>query len=411
MLLVLGMLSFNIMLILQLQEMKENYTCVSARLTTDVTKKQLSKALEEADSCKIESLTAFSQAKVLIEGKDIGRQMIIDAYCVYGNVEDVLPLSLIAGNLLIREDVSGCILTKDAAYELFGDIDAIGLEVRMDNRTYVVRGIISSNVKAIFYEARFDIDTFNCLEFKINDENGEFYARQFLNIYGLSEDYIIGENYLVQIAQNLCLFPFLIIMIYFLLFIEVKVKQNGVRKEFRIGFLALYIVLIIALGTQIGYFPERWIPSKWSNFDHFSNIVTDIKQQLKILLFAKPFAKEVEFRTDLVKTVVLFVASILGLTYILRNLNEWASVRIDNFIESRKIAHLNVVKEVIDDKEDEDKEEDFEEEKKEENEAEIEAAKEEKEEIKEIREEEKEEEEVIEVIKEEEKKKRKKLKK
>ncbi len=335
------------MLVIKLQGMKEKYTCVSARLATDVTKKELCKYLEkeETETCKIENVTAFSQTKVMLEGKDIGRQLFLDAYCVYGNIEDVLPVSLITGNLLIREDTDGCILTKEAAYKLFGSINANGLEIIMNHRTYVVRGVISSNVEAILYEAKYDTDTFDCLEFQISDENGEYYTRQFLAIYGLSEDYIIGENYLVNIAQNLSIFPFLIVMIYFIIFMEAKAKQYKVKKGIRIGFLVVNIVLIIILGKQIGYFPERWIPSKWSNFSHYTDILEDIKQQLKTLSFARPVAKEVALRTDLMKTAVLFVASILGLSYILRNLNDWASKGIDGYFQNRDMARRNVLEE------------------------------------------------------------------
>lgn len=352
-LLILAMALLNILLIFQVREMKEKYTCVSVRLATDVTKKQLCKYLEKEETklCKIENVTAFSQAKVLLKGKDLGRQLHIDAYCVYGKVEDVLPLSLVAGNLLIREDTNGCILTKDAAYELFGTIDAIGLEVIINNRTYVVRGVISSNVEAVLYEARFDEDTFQCLEFQISDENGEYYAKQFLSIYGLFEDSIIGENYLVKIAQNLCLFPFLIFMIYFIIFMDVKAKQYKISKGFRIGFLAINLVLIIVLGKQIGYFPKRWIPSKWSDFSHYGYMIEDLKQQLKLLIFAKPFAKEVALRIDLVKTAVLFVGAVFGLCYILRNLNEWVSKAIDKYFEGLVITQQKLLEEEIDENE------------------------------------------------------------
>ncbi|MDD5934684.1 MAG: ABC transporter permease [Clostridiales bacterium] len=330
----LCIIATTVMLIIQVNGMQTRYPTVSVRLDSELTKKKLCEDLEkegETKNNKLKAITAFSQYDTIIEGKDLGRKVNLTAYCIYGNVEDVLPVSLISGNLLIRDDPFGCVLTKKSAFALFGNIDVVGAAVKINDRAYLIRGIVDANTEAVLYEAGQDTDTFNCLELTIDDENGEFYANQFVNSYFLNAEYIIGENYIVRILKNIYLFPFLIVIFDVIIGAIRKLKTYHKRKGIRYLVVGVGIVIAFFICKLFGYFPKRWIPSKWSDFQHYSDIISYIKSQLHTLSFAKPIAKEVALRNDLLKAFILFTISMVGQIYLLRCINEWGSRVTDRF--------------------------------------------------------------------------------
>lgn len=335
--------TINILMIVQINDMKNNYTSVSVRLESKVSKKMLFDALKyDEGTCKIEKLTAYSQQQGFIMSKELEQKSMVYQFCLCGNIEDVMPVSLVSGNLLIKEDNFGCVLSQEAAYHIFGGLNIIGLELKINDKLYVIRGIVKTSVEAVFYESDSEDDTFDCLEFMIQDDDGEYYARQFAGIYGLPKATVIGGNYLVSVVGNLCLIPFILLVVMCnILFIR---KSRKYHKKKRlcivVCFISLFGLILLCLGC--GYFPERWIPVKWSDFGHYNDIWFDMKQQFSSLLFARPIVKDVVLKLDFLKVFALIVVTFTGQFLVLREINDY----LERFLKqgeknvNRKSLHL-----------------------------------------------------------------------
>ena len=86
---------------------------------------------------------------VLVSNENLSRQMRASAILLCGSpgllFEDC--------RVPVAEDLEGCLLDETAAWELFGDIDAIGKEVACENRTFLVREVIPGNEGIISFQA------------------------------------------------------------------------------------------------------------------------------------------------------------------------------------------------------------------------------------------------------------------
>jgi hypothetical protein len=321
------------------QGLKKKYDSISVRLTEGVTRKALLESLEierEWNTCKIEQVTALTETRQNVKAEGIDQMIQTYVYQIYGDVNKVMQGDLMLGAYLLYEDNDGCMLTDTLAYELFGSIKILGLGVIIEDKTYYVRGIVTGSDKAVFYETKEDKATFNCLELLIKDEEGGYYAKQFVEIYGLSDAVIIEESYLISMLGNFALLPFLIAFLFLI------VRGNLLLRELiNIGWIRIigvvFSVIVSCIMVKVFvYFPLRLVPTNWSDFDHFSRCIEDIKNQLNSLMFIKPIVRDVLFKKDLMTAVVLCVASLFGEAYVLHYLNLGIKNVFHSIIENRR---------------------------------------------------------------------------
>ena len=75
-----------------------------------------------------------------LESLELGKTVFVDAIAFSGQPEMIFPQ---AGGLS-PQDLRGCIIDKQTAYQLFGDDNALGGSIVYDGREYFVRNIISA---------------------------------------------------------------------------------------------------------------------------------------------------------------------------------------------------------------------------------------------------------------------------
>jgi hypothetical protein len=75
------------------------------------------------------------------------RQVQADVYAVGGPFADFHPVKMLFGSFLSRTGGTGnaAVLNRDLAWDLFGTLDVLGMEVRLEGRTYIVAGVCETD--------------------------------------------------------------------------------------------------------------------------------------------------------------------------------------------------------------------------------------------------------------------------
>lgn len=135
-------------------------------------------------------------------------------------------------NQLAHDDVSGCLLDAKTLYGLFGTTDALGQTVTYDDREYRVRGVLDVNVPLMVISSKFTDD--QRIDGLVLDTADELYRNQYVDLLS-SVHGTIGQSY----------------------------------------YLTDYVSV------------AKWIetPSKWSDFEFWSNYSDGIKMRLEHIFF------------------------------------------------------------------------------------------------------------------------------
>ena len=150
------------------------------------------------------SFTAWTQkADRTIEVPDLGKQVQTSVYELCGSSEYVLP----EAPVLSADDPNGCLVAKDTAWNLYGSTDIIGQRVVVNNKSYIVRGIVNSPATGIYiqlfgstsHKAEFDHLT---IEKKDPQDAAKFLMQYGLAGHVLRMDYFKNMNTLLELVPG-----------------------------------------------------------------------------------------------------------------------------------------------------------------------------------------------------------------
>lgn len=274
------------------------------------TGKQLEQAIsqnQEEDENGISSITGWKQTEqVEIQKADLGRSTSVKLIEMWGDVEQIFPQCLSGGVPLLKEDENGCMISEQAAYELFGGTDVAGKMISQEGQPLIIRGLL--NIKENILIRQVSDTPFTYME--INGEPGGSteMIRALLIQAGvvltsgavIEVDTFRGILHLMQALSMGILFVFVISRIN-------PLMKNPDRKWVLPGkcILSIICLALIFFGIQyIWCFSEDFIPSKWSDFAFFGELINTQADHYKKYLDVPEIYRDRElFRC--VKNVVL----------------------------------------------------------------------------------------------------------
>lgn len=339
----------------QYMDMRRNYRSVTVRLEDQpITKEKTRTIMEEMKEMEEESsedtkstrgripnITAYEKEEhITVTNDNLGRERQITFYRVCGSMEQILPCELLRGNYAYQEDYVGCVIDKNTAYRLFGSYDIIGKCItvsviqqegettRTQYKNYYIRGILSTSQPIVMIQAKEDTTQFYSMQLDYgNSSRGREYAQQLLMVYQVSAEYqIVDQNLIVRLTGNLLLIPWLILTI--VTGTRTIRKWNHIFNNQKQEWLHMLkndlsilptLVCIITLGitgSQFGFFPLQYIPTKWSDFNCVSRTIAMIRQHSKEFEYLTPSMREIILRGK-VETLALLIGGILVLFWIL----------------------------------------------------------------------------------------------
>lgn len=273
------------------------YQSVGVRLTGDgLDQGSIRAALEneqKKESDRMPEVTAWNQAP----GQELYNPVLetkitIPAIEIWGDMRQAAPMELLEGSFSYQEDKAGCILDSKSAYKLFGTIHVIGNLIQHGEKAYYIRGVVKTQLPAIFImDSSRDAKYWNLELVYSNPEQGEMLAKEFLFQNGMSKNAVLVDGGLYgKVLFKLARLPFW--MAFFLVFCLWIKKGERISPTAAVLTILLCLFFLKTLGNPF-YLPEKWTPTKWSDFDYWINTWEKFLEEMQSIRYLTPNAKDV----------------------------------------------------------------------------------------------------------------------
>lgn len=306
---------------------KERYQAVSIRMNKNgVTVQELESALKGETvrgTSDIPDIAAWNWCdKAEIEADKLSRSVTVTPVLVYGNMSLVSPMTVNRGNFVYSEDKQGCVIDSKTAYRLFGTVKAEGNTITYQKSCYYIRGVVQSKYPMFLIQAADAAVEYKNLELLYrNRERGEEFAQDFMYQNGLGIDFHTIDGYfysrMIRTILSLPLWLFFLAVAVTMIKIYLQHKTHGIKPGYLvyglIGLLVLtgYGIMMTGFAGSPIYFPEKLVPSKWSDFDYWSKQYANIKEQLLQMRLLAPNPKDILLTDELIKLPYRLVIQII----------------------------------------------------------------------------------------------------
>lgn len=291
-----------------------------------------------------------------IETDIIDDEIKVNIIEIYGDVFEAIPSDLLYGTYNLNKGYNECIIDYNTAYSLFKDKNIIGNKIKCNDKEYLINGVIKTSEKVIIINSD-ETEIFDNMELIFqNSDNGMLDAENFIKENNfVNPESIIDFPFVSSELIKLSLIPALIIIL--IIFMKFMKFLNRV-KQFPILFIISFIIFLIIFSFIIliikseFQFSERFIPTKWSDFDFWINKYNNIMKNIKELMYIKPSPHEIIFNLLAVKYIVCIILAslmifisekyILKLNWFELFLTEIIIILI-NYCVTIKFTELNII--------------------------------------------------------------------
>ncbi len=304
------------------QWLKSEYMGVSVRMHSGAIAGKALDALAKGDEAPL-SLSAWNRKSGVAINEGLGASAKVKIICVYGNMADVCPMEPTYGSLPPTVDSAGCVIDEKTAQSLFRGLDAVGARLCAGEKTYIVRAVTRSLEPMLLI--RDALAEYDNIELRFTDvENAAANASKLLYAHNVTADYTLVENgFYSKAVAGLSGLPAFIIagaIVFSIL------RQAFLRRAIPLQLVLLLLsaaaaifLLKILLGLNV-YWPERFLPTSWSDFAFWPTFVSEQTDYFNSLAFLIPVPKDMQWLAA-IKKALLFsaVSSISALVLALQN--------------------------------------------------------------------------------------------
>lgn len=245
--------------------------------------KGIVKPEEEAEDGVTYSLVFLTESENRLEWKDTLKSIDVTVVSVAGQT------NILADNKwLDEEDEDGCLISEDAASELFGGTDVVGQEVALGEQRYVIRAVVSDLKDSIIIYGTADTQ-FTRVRVSLPKRKSASQVKEALSSrYGISGT-LLEYSIFYELASGMVWLLPLILVISFLVWLRknAKAANDGKEKALWWGITIAVIILVGFLGSRMIRLPREMVPSRWSDFSFWTRLFSDKKEALGFLLNTK----------------------------------------------------------------------------------------------------------------------------
>ena len=311
--------------------MTEQYDALSVRFpAASVTQKDLERAAAASTDAELLCKAAWTRGSELKKASAaLGESTQVRMIDVYGDMRQIAPMTLLNGSFPVDDDSSGCVIDTKSAWNLFHSTDAIGAELTVDGNPCVVRGIVEAYEPMVIM--RNSDAVYENLEFTARDLSAaKQLVETFLYRCNSDGDYIVVQSGLL--AHLALGSVWLLACIFGVAGACAFWKNAWTRKKSKrdcvLFFLAgaVLIVASAAVLMKTAYWPQSFLPTKWSDFGFWSTLLHGWEAQWKAISLITPLPKEIVFFQQLRCCGVLLLTALLTAgwcTASLRMIGKW----------------------------------------------------------------------------------------
>lgn len=307
--------------------LRSQYSTISIRFEkAGVTESEL-KAAERNEKSRgsrmIPEITAWSaRKKAEIKNPVFNRCERVPVLIASGDTSEVAPMKLLSGNYLYQEDGEGCIIDSDTAYALYHTRNAVTNSLIYQNRKYYIRGIVKTNRPLFIILGNSKTVKYQNLELKYkNMGRGEALSAEFLSQNSLPANYVIIDScFYSRVLYSLL--DWSIWIFYLALSFAVMRFLWKKRSCFGTKNFTLYCIIILSMIIGYGlllysfvgspaYIPGKFVPSKCSDFDYWSEQFKLIQKNLTQMQYLPPNARDVFLKNEILRLPLNFAILIV----------------------------------------------------------------------------------------------------
>ena len=219
---------------------------------------------------------------IILTNEEVNTSVSIGLITVAGDMTKVYPDSLLYGGYLPKGDYIGCIIDKNTAYKLFHTENAVGLTISLNNKDYIINGIMQGIGNTMIIQEEKQVLTekegikYSCIELVFSDtENAKYLAENFINTNSLGTPTAYIDGYMYQkISYLLIHIPVLSSAMILILYFARKVnKLKASRVLFASGWFGIILLsaILIRITDVHFYYSSLQLPTLWSDFDFWGN--------------------------------------------------------------------------------------------------------------------------------------------
>lgn len=274
---------------------------------------------------EIRDITLFSpQESVEIMNPVLNRGVQAGFIQVAGNMNLVVPQSLMHGAFTESQDIHGCVVSKKTAESLFSSHEILGEKVYLNGKIYLIRGILDIREELCLIQG-----SENCeYTYMKVDAPGiplSVVKQQLTALLPYDVDSVSEGQLYTGIGGMLFWIPAWIPLVYLLMILWKKAKEAGDKdREYKwqrilayllrygvvlSGFLGASVILLLSL-----HFSDDYIPSAWSDFSFWSNLLIEKWKDFRTLAVGKLLYSERKMFANLLG--IILASSIESITLI-----------------------------------------------------------------------------------------------
>jgi len=294
----------------------ERYAGLSVRFAQPaLTRKDLERAQTESAGGDLVLEAAWTRENELQTiNSELGGNAKARVVGVYGDPRQVSPMRLLSGGFLPEDDMSGCLLDASSAWALFHSIDAVGGVLTVNGKTYSVRGVVAAFEPMLIL--RDDTLTYENLEFFADNVDTAKQALQpFITRCGATGGYTLVQSGLyARVMLGLVWLPPCGLVL--------AIAAHLLKKAWRIKtekrswpLLAVGALLLLAAIWIVGnafYWPQSFLPTKWSDFPFWRGLLKDWNADWKAISLMTPLPKEIQLFQALRGCGLLLITAFLA---------------------------------------------------------------------------------------------------
>lgn len=270
---------------------KGDSTAVSSKEAYLAQRENLSSEAEEYEKF---AFTVWTQKDVaLIESKDLGASVAVPILAVCGRTD-----LLFSGTEVLDCDSQGkCLLGSHTAASVFGGTDTAGLKIEYNGQEYEVAGVLPEIKDAFVYEISPKEEFLMNRITVLNDTSNRAYLKNKFTAKFSPDAEMDYELLLFSAKLFLLLIP-LALGVHALHLLAGYGREAQIFGKEKIFWRVIFIVLLIVLIKMIASYltlPADFVPSKWSDFQFWSELWNAKKESLCLWITEAVYPPDVLF--------------------------------------------------------------------------------------------------------------------
>lgn len=230
------------------------------------------------------------EEKAEAESSGTGRGIQVEIIEAAGNMNLIMPGRLRQGSFVFDSDLDGCVISRETAEELFGSRQAVGEALKLDERIYIVRGVVETEGRLCMVQGEagkaYPYIRIYAPEIPVSRVQQMLTAvvpEPSVGVNGISEDRIPGwiseSDLYLGIGRMVLWMPAWVVLVFGGLKCRRKIwemdgQKNKIMVEiWKVIFPVAVFAGICGILLVSVRFSDDYIPTAWSDFSFWTELV------------------------------------------------------------------------------------------------------------------------------------------